>query len=127
MLRRLIEPFFDSDDPQGIYTRNRQLRDLVARLGPLPATIRTQWDAADHFVDSEGNALSMEEHDKEVYGPGDFEYGDIWYQARWRKPLDMSDSDLELFVDLMKKMMRFEPELRPSTTELLQHNWFKDM
>jgi serine/threonine protein kinase len=69
----------------------------------------------------------MQEADQETYGPDAFETGDLWYQAQRRKPLDWSDHELELFVDLMKKMMQFQPELRHSTAELLRHEWFRDM
>ena len=127
MLRRLVETRFSSDDPERVYSKNRLLRDLVQRIGPFPYSMRAQWTDADKFIDSEGIALEIQEYDGEIYGPDDFEYGDIWHQAKNRKPLDMSDPGLELFISLIQEMLQFNPELRPSTTELLQHEWFIDM
>ncbi|KAK2607069.1 hypothetical protein N8I77_005776 [Diaporthe amygdali] len=127
MLRRLVETRFVADDPERIYQKNRLLRDLAQRLGPVPATIRAQWSDASEFVDAEGNALDMQEQDEQVYEPDDFEYGDIWHHARIRKPLDMSDNEMEVFVSLVKVMLQWDPESRPSTTDLLQHEWFKDL
>jgi serine/threonine protein kinase len=131
MLRRLVEPQMHLDDPERVYLKNRLLHDLTQRLGSIPANLRARWCDADKFVDSEGNALDMHKHDEELYGPmnpygpGDFEYGDIWHQARMRKPLDMSDGDMDVFVRMILKMLQWQPELRPSTAQLLQDEWFK--
>ncbi|KAI1863072.1 uncharacterized protein JN550_009808 [Neoarthrinium moseri] len=127
MLRLLVESNYSSQDPEHVNLKNRQLRDIAHRLGPIPTAIRTQWRDAEKFVDSEGNALDMQEQDGETYGPDDFEYGDIWYQARKCKPLDMSEETMEHFVRLVQTMMQWQPELRPSTTQLLQDPWFKDL
>ncbi|KAH8666998.1 kinase-like domain-containing protein [Xylariales sp. PMI_506] len=127
MLRRLIEHKIELGDPKRIYLKNRQLRDLAQRLGPVPPFLRAQWPDADEFVDPEGNALDMQERDEDVYTPDHFEYGDIWHHARIRKPWDMSDDDMEVFVGMLLKMLHWEPEQRPSTEELLQHPWFKSL
>jgi serine/threonine protein kinase len=127
MLRRLVETRFVSNDPERTYQKNRLLRDLSQRLGPVPATIRAQWHDADKFLDPDGNALDMQEQDDEIYGPDDFEFGDIWHHAKIRKPLDMSDTEMEIFVDLIRKMLQWEPTSRPSTAELLGHKWFADV
>ncbi|KAE9366610.1 kinase-like protein [Stipitochalara longipes BDJ] len=128
ILRRLVEPFFSSDDPKRVYTRNRQLRDLAHRLGPVPTGILVLWPAANKFVDANGKALDMHEEDgQEPYEPDEFEYGDIWHEARKRKPLDMSDIEMKAFVDLVMRMLQWEPETRPSTAELLHDPWFKDL
>ncbi len=34
---------------------------------------------------------------------------------------------MEVFVNLIQEMLRWEPEARPSTSELLQHAWFKEL
>lgn len=42
MLRRLVETSYSSDDPERIYSKNRLLRDLAQRLGPIPASLCAQ-------------------------------------------------------------------------------------
>ncbi|KAK3689556.1 kinase-like domain-containing protein [Podospora appendiculata] len=129
MLRRLVEPRLSPWDDSGkIDQKNRQLRDLALRLGPMPATLRDAWRDADRYVDAAGNALDMTEEDEqeEEYGPDDFEYGDIWHHAGRRRPLDMDEKEMRVFVYLMQDMMRWDPRERPSTSELLQHEWFKE-
>jgi hypothetical protein len=125
MLRRLVEAQFIHNNPE--YTNNRLMHDLAHRLGPVPAILRAQWRDADKFVVPDGRALDMQEEDGEVYGEDDYLYGDIWHHARRRKPLDMNDSEMENFVDMVVKMLQWEPELRPTTAELLKHEWFKDL
>ncbi|KAH8840013.1 hypothetical protein MCOR02_003407 [Pyricularia oryzae] len=129
MLRQLAEPTFSlPDDDKRTQTKSQLLRDLAQRIGPFPAELRSSWPDADRFVDGEGNAIDnlAEVHGEEVE-PGDFGYGDIWYQGRQRKPLDMSDGELEVFVGLVLSMLRWQAEERPYTAELLEHEWFKDL
>ncbi|TLD21395.1 hypothetical protein PspLS_09289 [Pyricularia sp. CBS 133598] len=128
MLRELTETTFSfPNDGNKTRAKSQLLRDLAQRIGPFPAKLRELWPDADSFVDVEGKAIDncMEVNGEEVE-PGDFEYGDIWYQGRQRKPLDMSDGELEIFVGLVLSMLRWKAEERPSTAELLEHEWFKE-
>lgn len=137
MLRRLVETRYAFPDPNSTYNKNRLLHDLVQRLGPLPANLRANWLDVEKYVDENGIALDMQEKDEEgntrdpqeqgeeIYGPDDFEYGDIWHHARRRKPLDMRDDEMERFVKMVIGMLSWRAEERPGTGELLQHEWFK--
>ncbi|KAI6360771.1 hypothetical protein MCOR25_006659 [Pyricularia grisea] len=130
MLRQLTEPTFSfpDDDANKTKAKSQLMRDLAQRVGPFPAELRQFWPNADRFVDVEGRAVDnfMDIYGEEVQ-PGDFEYGDIWYQGRQRKPMDMSDDELEIFVGLVLSMLRWKAAERPSTAELLEHEWFKEL
>ncbi|KAK7981173.1 alpha-L-fucosidase [Apiospora arundinis] len=119
MLRGFV---VDAGYPQPKY---RVLQCLARRLGPVPASLRAHWPDADQFLDAEGNSLETPEQDEDEYDD-DFPRGDVWHQGRNRKPLDMSEEDLAGFVHLIQKMLRWEPENRPSTEELLQDPWFSN-
>lgn len=129
-LRRLVQARLHLDDPARIYATNRRLHDLAQRLGPIPSEMRAAWKEADAFVDVDGHALDKtmewDELDEE-YGPEEFEYGDISHQARLRKPTDASDHDMELFVEMVKEMCQWTPDLRPSTADLRKHPWFEEL
>lgn len=127
MLRRLVEARPDFGDPERVPRKSGLVRDLAQRLGPVPAEVRKYWKGASGILDSQGKALSLLELEGEEPEPDHYSYGDIWYQAKWRKPLDMSDDDMKLFVDLLLQMMQWTPGSRPPTCELLGHAWFKDM
>ncbi|CAH0031367.1 unnamed protein product [Clonostachys rhizophaga] len=112
------------------YTRCRQLYDLTRRLGPIPHSMRTQWKEADEYIDKDGNALDLSEAEKSIYGApigkDSYYFGDIWYRARIQKPFDMSEDGLNIFMDLIQKMLQWEPKKRPDVDEILQHEWFKE-
>ncbi|KAK8022037.1 kinase-like protein [Apiospora rasikravindrae] len=109
--------------------RGRVLQYLARRLGPVPASLRAHWGPdADQFVDAgSGRPLDTPDEDEEEYGDDDFPRGDIWFHARKRRPLDMSDEDMGAFVHLIQRMLQWEPERRPPTEELLQDEWFRRM
>ncbi|KAK6824620.1 protein kinase domain protein [Apiospora arundinis] len=119
MLRGFV---VDAGYPQ---PKDRVLQCLARRLGPVPASLRAHWPDADQFLDAEGNSLETPEQDEDEYDD-DFPRGDVWHQGRNRKPLDMSEEDLAGFVHLIQKMLRWEPENRPSTEELLQDSWLNN-
>jgi serine/threonine protein kinase len=138
-LRRLIENRYRFPDHDMAYSKARMMRDLAQRLGPLPEGLRGQWKEWEQWVDGEGRALDPQEvlgngktrdeqeEGEDVWTEEDFEYGDIWWHARRRKPLDMDDGEMESFVDLLLSMMQWEPGKRPSTEELMRHRWFEGM
>jgi hypothetical protein len=129
MLRRLIETHFVSlaDDPERTYGKNRALRDLARRLGPIPLSLMEKWEGRVKWVDENGNARDMQEEDGELYEEGQFELGDIWGQARQRRPVDMGDGEMGCFVEMILKMLRWEPGERPGTEELSGHEWFRGL
>ena len=138
-LRHLIENRYKFPDHEATYSKKRMMRDLAQRLGPLPDELREKWVGWEQWVDGEGRALDPQEKDEhgmprdeqeegeDVWGEDDFEFGDIWWQARRRKPLDMEDEEMECFVGMLLGMMSWRAEDRPGTGELLKHRWFEDM
>jgi hypothetical protein len=115
------------------------MRDLAQRLGPVPEGLRGRWKGWESWVDGEGRALDPQEvlengktrdgqeEGEDVWTEEDFEYGDIWWQARRRRPLDMEIGEMESFVDMLLSMMQWEAGKRPSTDELMRHRWFEGM
>lgn len=136
MLRRLVTTAYKRDDPlpERPYARSRLIHSLASRLGPLPSKLRACLKDADKLFGADGKALEFVElegnenyYDPGVWGPECYEWGDVGHQAKFRKPLDMSDGDLEVFVELLRSMMQWDPERRPSTSDLLTHEWFRDL
>ncbi|KAK9783826.1 hypothetical protein SCAR479_00385 [Seiridium cardinale] len=127
MLRTLVEHQLQRDDPEYTKVRNRLLHSLAKRIGPIPAVLRAQWPDADKWVDAEGSPVDIHEQEEYDYGDDPYPQGDIWQQAQERKPQNMSNEDMEAFVRLVLRMLQWQPELRPSTSELLQDVWFHDI
>ncbi|KAL8379027.1 hypothetical protein RB599_008707 [Gaeumannomyces hyphopodioides] len=132
MAQPLVEETFGPHDDDGagrVEARAQLLRDLAQRVGGgFPAELRPLWPGVDRYIDAEGNAI---DNSLEVFGeqaePGDYRYGDIWDQGRRARPLGMDDEDLGAFVRMMLSMLRWRAEDRPSTAELLEHEWFKEL
>ncbi|KAJ3015928.1 hypothetical protein HKX48_004308 [Thoreauomyces humboldtii] len=92
---------------------DKYLRDLARRIGPPPDWIcPVPWNS--HYQE---NPDELE--------PDDLEYGDMRFAARRDRPQDMTDDEVELFVDLTERMLRWEPAERADTNELLRHGFFE--
>lgn len=79
-------------------------------------------------MDASGRARDLAEDDDDDDDDSEvdtFKTGDIWYQARLRKPLDMSEVELGVFMDLILSMLAWDLDARPSAAEVLEHEWFK--
>lgn len=129
MLRRLVETsFYFSQDPDESMQKGRLLRDLAQRLGPVPAEIKGKWKGWERWVDEEGRALELEvlEPEEGPYEEGMFEVGDVWHQARQRVPVGMGEEEMGQFVEMVVGMLRWVPEERMTTGEVLGSAWFRD-
>ena len=42
------------------------------------------------------------------------------------KPTDMSTAESQIITTLIRQILRYDPSDRPTATQLLEHEWFKD-
>ncbi|KAF2153298.1 kinase-like protein [Myriangium duriaei CBS 260.36] len=101
------------DDDRSTLDNNKYLKDLETKLGPMPK----------HF-ENIVPPPSLYNWNDEPVDEGDLDYGDMRLAARRDGPEDMTDIELEAFVDLISQMMQWEPEKRPDTKKLLEHPFF---
>ena len=120
MLEPLVMAQFSVSESDSEWTNDQQLRDIVQRLGPIPVRLRAEWCHADKFVNA-GGALLIESKDVE---PGEYWYGNMVDAAAVQKPKDMSEGEVEVFLEFIQSMLQWEPAKRASTEELLKHRWF---
>ena len=43
----------------------------------------------------------------------------------FRRPDDMTESEVPLYVDFLKGMLTLDPEKRKSAAEMLEHEWLR--
>lgn len=92
----------------------------IDALGPMPAEWWERWDERDLFFDSSGHS----KEGRHVW-PG-IEEAFTDYVQKYRKKYCVGEFDGEetaAILDLMRRMLAFRPEERPTTDEVLQSEW----
>lgn len=59
------------------------------------------------------------------YEATDFEYGDTVHVAYRDRPKDMDEAETERFLDVIWRMLDLEPDKRPDSSSLLEHERFR--
>ena len=91
---------------------NQYIKEFITRIGSMPEHFQQIFPLKDSF------------RDEEMLDPENYAHGDMRFAARRDRPEDMTDADIEVFLYLMKQMMQWEPEKRPTTRQLLKHPFF---
>lgn len=133
--RKLFGTF--DDDPDDL------LYVMALLLGKLPEPWWSEWEARkDCFedeADTQGRVVKSANTDESipsdlpwiVQDPRSFEETlapGLYYLDADGEPLahrDISKEERDVFSDLLSKMLKYRPEERPSTSEILEHPWFK--
>ena len=95
------------------------LQQFACVLRPLPPSILSQWPKASRFFDQNGEA-------KHVKGD------DIppWYSLEvlfdHEKPVDVSAAERAAALHLIRHILQYKPQKRPSVSQLLKHTWFAE-
>ena len=100
-----------------------QILSITDQLGPLPARLFSQWDRAHLYYRSNG-----EQFNSVVDQPFTVLDKDEPFETRFHreKACDIDDNEEDSVMDLLRQILRYEPEKRPSAEELLSHPWFAD-
>ena len=57
---------------------------------------------------------------------GLFKYDSFTTLFHEEKPREIDDKKEESVIDMLRQILKYEPEKRPSAEELLSHPWFAD-
>jgi len=114
-----------------IFDTDELLAEMVRFFGKLPKTWWDKWEAREDFFDDQGAWLRDRDTKEEwtlelalskpveIVQPGRDDSG------VGRRALITSEAEQKLMADLLYKLFHYEPEMRPSTEEILAHEWFK--
>ena len=106
----------DEDDPS---PDDDHLQQFACILRPLPPSILSQWPKAPNLCNQNGEAK---------YDKGD----DVppWQSLEelfdYEKPVDINATERLATLDLIRHILQYEPQKRPSTSQLLKHPWFAE-
>lgn len=96
---------------------------MVDALGPLPERLLSQWDQAHRFFRSNG-----EQFNSMMKGPNKLLPADSLETVfHSEKCCEFDAGEEESVIDMLKQILSYEPEKRPSAEKLLSHPWFADI
>ncbi|XHG07567.1 hypothetical protein AWENTII_010705 [Aspergillus wentii] len=90
-------------------------------LGPMPSNWWKSWEARSRFFDEHGNPTESCQINKWPSLEDSFE---ICVQ-KWRRKVggEIDENEKAAFLDLMRRMLAFRPEERPTVDEVLHSEW----
>lgn len=107
------------EDEDDLSPEDDHLQQFACVLRPLPPSILSQWPKASNFCDQKGEAK---------YDKGD----DVppWQSMEelfdYDKPVDVNATERVAVLDLIRHILQYEPQKRPSASQLLKHPWFAE-
>ena len=115
MIYELIvgDSLFDFSDCDKVdIDRDRfHLSQMYSVLGKMPKELSLNSNYADNYFDLKGRILRYK----------DIEERDLKEELTNR--LEIEDNELEILQDFLKKMLEYDENIRPSASELLNHEW----
>ncbi|KAG5989294.1 hypothetical protein E4U52_005749 [Claviceps spartinae] len=94
------------------------LAKIVEILGPIPSSLLKQGCRTAEFFDEQGEFLRIPN-----LGPTSLERLLNGDRMPRMKPSDMSDDEVVVFIDFVRRMLQIDPKKRKSAKQLLQHEW----
>ncbi|KGO36046.1 hypothetical protein PEX1_013060 [Penicillium expansum] len=90
-------------------------------LGPMPSEWWQRWEARSRFFDEYGHPMESYKMNKWPPLEESFEIGvQKW---RWKMGGEIEEDEKAAFLDLMRRMLSFRPEERPTAEEVLMSDW----
>jgi len=109
---------FNPDETRTISCDRFHICDFISKLGMIPSTMIETSPRRDTFFKRNGL----------LRGVAKFQPEPLWSNLRESLLLDGRSSELpDVVIDLLSKMLTYEPRLRPSAEECLSHVWFKSI
>lgn len=127
-------------------TEDDHMVELINTLGPMPIDIRSHWVRHERYYNSEGKQIrfSIEEDKPSQFSSNEFndeaaetqmeedfvdevEPATLEDKFSKYKMEEISDPETQVILDLLRMILVYEAEDRPTAAELLQHPWFAEM
>ena len=115
-----------ADDPQA-ESNDDHLLQMIDMLGMLPPTLREKWPRLSRYFDSDLELIRSDVGSNEVAlceastGP------DLAQRFTKSRPIGMGEAEAAKVLILLRKVLRYQPSLRPSIEQLLEDDWIKSI
>ncbi|KAF8543682.1 hypothetical protein BDD12DRAFT_874129 [Trichophaea hybrida] len=110
---------FDSTDDENDDEHLLQMTDI---LGDLPEGIFNKWTRENRCFGpnrQQINSCVNGEPDD-----GEFRFDSLEKYFHSNKPSDLDDREAEIIIALIRKILQYDPEKRPSAADLVRDPWF---
>lgn len=122
-------PMFDNLWWTGFYDEQEQqshhLLQMTQVLGPLPEALLMKWPGRGKYFAADGTPVKKSGHDQ----GGSNQSKPLPPMNEVLKALDlpgMGEKEKMQVEELLRWTLNYDPAKRPSTAELLEHEWFKE-
>ncbi|PYH81545.1 kinase domain protein [Aspergillus uvarum CBS 121591] len=103
-------------------TADELVSQYIDVLGPMPQARWESWEERGRFFEDDNQ--SCPKKDRYVWPPIDQAFEDgIQHYRKKRKMGDFGAEETAAILDVMRRMLAFRPEERPSAAEVLQSEW----
>jgi serine/threonine protein kinase len=91
-------------------------------LGPLPKRLTARWSRSSKYFRDDGELFNTM-----ISGPPGISdrFGPLENLFKQHKSDEIGEEEERLVLDLLRHVLRYEPEERPSAEDLLKHPWFQ--
>ncbi|KAK5167389.1 uncharacterized protein LTR77_007088 [Saxophila tyrrhenica] len=103
------------------------LLEMTDVLGPLPPALYEKWDRRHRYFGPGGEAIRTgvgpdepSKYPMAFIAPLEERFGEA-------KPEEMGKEETAQVLALIRRILQYDPALRPSTAELLEDEWFKNI
>ncbi len=120
-IRRQV-PLFD-----GIYDPDEILAAAVGLFGKLPDPWWSKWEEREEWCTNDGKRVGKNENDVatlEVALDNELVVMPVINGQQIKKVLAVHRDEQKILGDLLRRLLRYDPEERPTVEEALQHDWF---
>jgi serine/threonine protein kinase len=101
-----------------------QLTDI---LGALPDNLFSKWTRSNRYFGPDRvlfNSIVGEIPEGCAPGDSSFHFDSLEKYFQKQKPKDVDDSEALVIIALLRRILQYEPEKRPSVANLIQDSWF---
>lgn len=103
------------------------LLQMIDGLGQLPSEMFAQWPRRNRYFGPELEVIRTDVGPAEVSDAEIYNGPTLEQMLQEQKPQSMPDHEVEQVLSILRRLLQYEAGLRPSTKELLEDEWFRNI
>jgi non-specific serine/threonine protein kinase len=106
--------------------QDHYLLQMTHALGPLPQNLFEKWPAQEEFFDPDGTLVSTRLFSDDT-GPDPDIRPSVEEKLKALELPGMGEKEKGQILEVLHWTLNYDPAKRPTTAELLEHEWFQDI